>query len=180
MKKKLDGSVTASNGTYPWSSVTVDQVIMVSVKHSKWWLQLIHHSQSHEPYWYNMVLIFYMPIPYHVALKIWLYTPPQGINDPCFIFSLANWNEWIHHWPSLWRINITWWPCLFLMNPKCFPRFVKFASTFWIASFCLCSDIFDFFSWAKCYNVDICQSSVFISPTGWEYEYFIAINSLPL
>ena len=31
------------------------------------------------------------------------------------------------------------------MNPTCFPRFVKFASPFLMASFCLCSDISEFF-----------------------------------
>jgi hypothetical protein len=36
------------------------------------------------------------------------------IEGPCFI--IDNLNEWIHHWLSLWRFNITWAPSLFLMG----------------------------------------------------------------
>jgi hypothetical protein len=47
------------------------------------------YTLSHDPFFKNMVLIFYMLIPYPFALKINTILLHK-VNGQCFIFSLDN------------------------------------------------------------------------------------------
>jgi hypothetical protein len=47
----------------------------------------------------NMVLTFFMPIPYYFVLNSIIILHLK-INDPCFILSLKDLNEWICPWLS--------------------------------------------------------------------------------
>jgi len=75
------------------------------------------HTVSHEPFFQNVVLIF---ICTFLAILHWKLNTilRHKVNNPCFMFSLNNWNEWICSWLYLQRFNIAWLPYLFLMGRR--------------------------------------------------------------
>ena len=81
---------------------------------------------SHEPFFQNMILIFYMPIPYPFALKIKYYIPSQGnwslfFYSPLTIWMNANILDFLYH--ELTSHVYNGMPC-------CSHRFVNFSFTY--------------------------------------------------
>ena len=85
---------------------------------------------------YGTYILYAHSLPFCIENKI-LYSITRYMVNVLY-YHLSWQYEWISPWLSLWRFNITRSPSLLPMGtPNCLPRFVNFASTFSISTFCL-------------------------------------------
>jgi len=95
------------------------------------------------------------------------------VNSPCFISSLDYLNQWIHHWPSLQRFNITWLPSLFLMRPELFTLLGSYYLYIFEKNFLFVLGLlwpWSYGSWIYNYLCNLCLSPIKL----WVWTPFIA------